>query len=250
MNVYLSFTNAIKQIIESGDISNFKFNPEVNIMLEHVSKPCGQQYLDLIFSQTSLTKEQITSYCHKNDLYGQGVKCDYGWITTSPSNLRYIFHSHLILSHMKRIGKQAYDVVEVGCGYGGLCLAMIELAPIYGITISTYQLVDLPEISQLQQLYLSAFQMSTQLEFHSATTYGKHVKGSNLFFISNYCFTEIDSEYQNNYRTHLFPKVKHGFLTWNAIKVYDIGFSLTVEPEYPLTSSNENPELDNKYVYF
>ena len=76
------------------------------------------------------------------------------------------------------------------------------------------------------------------------------MSSSNLFLISNYSFSEIESEHQKGYIKYLFPKVSHGFIIWNHIALYDFGFKVTIEDEYPLTSNNPNPLLNNKYVYF
>jgi hypothetical protein len=248
--IYYAFINYIRSCIITGDITNFKSNSNVTDILEHVTYELGLEYYELIQKYTLLTPEQITAYCNKNDLYGEGYKCDYGWIITSPSNFRYLFHSHLILSHMKQKGQNEYCVAEIGCGYGGLCLALTELAPLYNITLTEYHLIDLPDISSLQELYLSNFSISTNLSFHSAYTYGSNITSSNLFLISNYCFSEIDNEHQTNYIQKLFPKVLYGFMTWNHILLYDFGFNMIVQDEYPLTSNFENPLLNNKYIYF
>ena len=42
----------------------------------------------------------------------------------------------------------------------------------------------------------------------------KNVKNENLFFISNYCYTEIDKIHNKNYSEILLPKTKSGFLVW------------------------------------
>ena len=249
-SLYNQFTNYIRTNVSNGTLQNFKSDPNVTYMLEHVTQQSGYQYYEYIKKHTLLTTEQITSYCKKNDMYGGGKKYDFGWIVTSPSNFRYLLQSHIILTHMKRLGLKDVCVAEIGGGYGGLCLAMSELAPLYDIVLIEYNLIDLPDISSLQQWYLSNFTCSTKTLFHSAYTYGSNISSSDLFLISNYSFSEIDMEHQTKYITHLFPKVAHGFITWNHISVYDCGFKVTIEDEYPLTSNNSNPLLNNKYVYF
>ena len=37
---------------------------------------------------------------------------------------------------------------------------------------------------------------------------------NDLFFISNYCYTEIEKEYNINYTNILLPKVNNGFIIW------------------------------------
>lgn len=246
--IYERFENYIIKLNNTESITHFKDNDDVTYMLEHVSPEKGLEYLNYIQTLTPLTKKQIISYCIKNDQFGGGKKYTYDFITTSPSNFRYLLHAHLILSHAKSLGKNEIKIAEVGCGYGGLCIALIELSTIYNIIISKYYLTDLPGISKLQQLYLSNFNFNIPLEFHSAYTYGSNINDDNLFLVSNYCFSEIEHNHQMQYIAKLFPKVSHGFMVWNRIIVYNFGFTIKEELEYPLTGAwNGN---QNKYIYF
>ena len=79
-------------------------------------------------------------------------------------------------------------------------------------------------------------------------TYGSNINDDNLFLVSNYCFSEIEHNHQMQYIAKLFPKVSHGFMVWNRIIVYNFGFTVKEELEYPLTGAwNGNK---NKYIYF
>jgi hypothetical protein len=202
------------------------------------------EYLNYISKQSTLKPIQILDYCNKNDEIGGGDKHDYGILKTSPSNFRYIFQAHLILNHMKTLGKNTATIAEVGCGYGGLFLAITDLSAHYNIKINKYHLIDLNDVSLLQQWYISKHNVAIPIEFHSADTYGDLITDNDLFLISNYCFSEILDEHQKKYIEILFPKVSHGFLAWNNIPTYNFGFDTKEEVEYPLTGDM------NKYVYF
>ena len=115
-SLYHQFTNYIRRNVSNGTLQDFKSDSNVTYMLEHVTEQFGYQYYEYIKKHTSLTTEQITSYCKKNDTYGGGKKCNYGWITTSPSNFRYLLQSHIILTHMKRLGLKDVCVAEIGGG--------------------------------------------------------------------------------------------------------------------------------------
>jgi hypothetical protein len=82
-------------------------------------------------------------------------------------------------------------------------------------------------------------------EFVDATTFGKDINKNNMFLISNYAFSEISYEFQQEYIRHLFPKIAHGFMAWNFIKTYNFGFLFKEEEEIPNTGG-----IYNKYVYF
>lgn len=238
-DIYTQFTDYIHDIVENKNITTFKSNNNVTQILEHVSFDQGQLYLKYI--RDIFTLDDIIRYCEENDKYGGGKKYNFGFIVTSPSNFRYILHAHLILTHMKSNNTNDVNIVEVGCGYGGLCLAIHSFSTLYNINILCYNLIDLPDISNLQKMYLSNFNING-LTFHNAYDY--NIVNNNLFLISNYCFSEISDYHQKQYIKMLFPKVIHGFMAWNHIPVYDFGFKCKVEDEYPLTGST------NKYVFF
>jgi len=138
------------------------------------------------------------------------------------------------------------DIVELGGGYGGLCLAVHYFASKYNVRIKSYTIVDLTNPIKLQELYISKVNPSLKVSYVDANTYGENISQKDMFLISNYCFSEISSEHQKQYVEKLFPKVSHGFITWNFIPVYNFKQDLKVEAEYPQTSTSGN----NKYVYF
>jgi hypothetical protein len=240
MGIYDLYSDYVKSICLSGDIKNFKNHPHYTFMLEHVSEAQGHEYLHYIKTRTQISEDEIKEFCRQNDALGNPLQFDYGFMA-SPSSLRYIFQAHLILTHMQ--GFTNRDLVEVGGGYGGLCFALYHFSKKYGITINSYAIVDLPNISTLQRMYISTLSL-TDVEFIDATTFGADITRENLFLVSNYCFSEIVSDFQEKYIQTLFPKVQHGFMAWNNIPTYNFGFQIREEEEYPKTG------YFNKYVYF
>ena len=244
---YSPYENFVQYICETRNFTDFKTHPNYKYMLEHVSPELGHKYLELIQNNTTITSFQIESYCNMNDIIGNPTKINYGTITCSPTSLRYIWFSHVILSHFKKFNKDTYDIVEIGGGYGGLCLALNFFSKHYSLTISNYAIIDLTWPSKLQKLYLDNFNISFPVSFHTATTYGENINTSDSMLISTYSFSEIDFNHQKNYIEKLFPKISHGFIAWNLIPTYDFGFEFTEEKETPL-SFNDNPY--NKFVFF
>ena len=248
---YEQFSNYISLALSNNkkELYSFKNDPSVTYMLEHCTYNQGNNYLYVInnIKNRPFTKENIVEYCELNDKFGGGKKFDYKFIITSPSNFRYILHAYLILNHMKNLNLSDVNLVELGCGYGGLCLAVLYFSKFFNINITKYYCIDLPIISNLQKFYLSNFTIADNIvEFHSSYDYGKSINDKDLFLVSNYCFSEISKQNQYKYITNLFPKVSHGFMTWNAIPIYNFGFKISFEEEYPQTCES-NP---NKYVYF
>jgi hypothetical protein len=244
-STYEHYYNYITDVINSNSLSEFKSNGHYQGILEHVSFQQGQEYLDLIYKLTKINQETIMEYCKENDKVGGGNKYNYGFITTSPTNFRYILHSHIILEHIRKLNMNNVNIVELGGGYGGLCLALNILSNHYNITITGYNLIDLPSISVLQKKYLEHHMLSYPIQCYSAFNFGQEIENNdNNFLISNYCFSEISSENQSMYIKTLFPKIKHGFMAWNWIPLYNFGFNYAQENEYPLTGPY------NKFIYF
>jgi len=147
-------------------------------------------------------------------------------------------------------------MVEVGCGYGGLFLAICYFSKLFNIKIDHYCFIDLPQVSALIKNYLELHNESINIEYsiHSAYNYGADINQTDLFLISNYCFTEISSEYRNKYIETLFPKISNGFIIWQTIfncPIEDTSkINKTIEKvveEIPQTASQERK---NYFVYF
>jgi len=244
MSQYSSYEQYVKQVCDSNDLSSFKGNNVYRGMLEHVSPEFGKQYLQAIQAYTDISLEEIDSFSRRNDSLGAPIKSGIGGLLLSPSNLRYIFHSHLILNHLRSLALPQIDIVEVGGGYGGLCLALDHFAQKYSVKINSYTIIDLTNPSRLQKLYLSKLYPSLQVNFVDASTFGADIAMKDMFLISNYCFSEISDNLQKEYIAKLFPKVSHGFMAWNWIPLYNFGFTVKEEIEFPKTGPY------NKYVYF
>lgn len=242
---YSSYCAFLKGICDSGDLSGFKSNGNYNGILEHLNPEYGGDYIEYIKSYTDITDDMIREFCHLNDSIGNPATTDYEFVKASPSNMRYIFHSHIILRHLQSLNMPKIDIVEVGGGYGGLCLALHHFSKSYNIQVNSYTIIDLKEPSNLQRIYLSRLMPEIKVDCIDACTFGKEIDKREMFLISNYCFSEISDEYQKEYITHLFPKVSHGFMAWNFIKTYDFGFKMHIEKERPCTAGEYN-----KYVYF
>jgi len=241
---YNQYTDYVYSICKTRDLSSFKTNPNYTWVLEHVNKKQGNEYIYYIKNKTNITENEIKEFCTLNDSIGNPNKEDFGFVTCSPTSLRYIFHAHLILTHMSSLNLSSIDIVEIGGGYGGLCLAIHHFSKKYNSSINSYSIVDLHTISNLQKLYLSQLIQSLNINYIDASTFGSSILSQNMFLVSNYCFSEISKEYQAKYIEVLFPKVSHGFMVWNMIPTYDFGFKFIEENEYPNTGEF------NKYIKF
>ena len=241
---------------------NFKSNNRYNKILEHVSYYQGIQYLNLIendFSQMPI--ENVKNYLKINDMHGQ-PKCEIFTSTNgtilfcSPTSLRYVYHALVILTYLKKVNLKS--IVEVGCGYGGLYLAICYFSNILNIEIDNYYFIDFPEVNNLIDNYIKINEASLTKKInyclHNCFEYGNSINDNDLFLISNYCFTEISQEHIHNYIKILFNKVKNGFILWQTCFGVDINKVELINKdikqlikEKPQTASEAQP---NYFVYF
>lgn len=248
--MYNNYENCITSFVYTDNKDwTFKSNPEYCLVLEHVKPREGELYINELKKRFNIlynaNKEYLIELCHINDSCGKPKKTKFiDFTDCSPTNLRYIFQSFLILTYMKECMLNNIDVIEIGGGYGGLCFYIHKLAHLFDITINTYSMFDLQMPLVLQQKYLE------NLNIHNINCVEldniKNLK-DNSFLISNYAFSEISLELQKEYTSHVLnPYVSHGFLAWNFIGVYDFidNKNITIEAEYPLTYRT------NKYVRF
>lgn len=265
--MYNNYNNFLKTLdTKTLNKTPFKNNSHYCGILEHVSPELGLKYLNLIQSEfPKITGETICAFIVLNDSYGSPKTFKYSLqnqqISCSPTTLRYIYHALIILDHYKTTSCE--NMVEVGCGYGGLCLAINFFARLLDIKINEYNLIDLPEPCKLIKGYLDLHQnqIHVNVKVHSAETYGENVNSEQrLFFISNYCYTEIDMEHNRMYSTKLLPKTANGFITWQNggnNGIYPIEKCGKIVGKAIICIMEEKPQTDsghgihkNYFVYF
>jgi hypothetical protein len=241
------------------DISNvvFKNNNYYNGILEHVSCEQGIKYLELILNEfPNISYEYIVEFVKINDRIGFPKKYTYiinnTQLECSPSSLRYIYHSLLILKHYKE--KNQKEIVELGCGYGGLFLAISFFSNILEINIEKYYMIDLPIVCKLISKYLELNKdfISIKYEILESSEYGSNLHSKDLFLVSNYCFSEIEKVHRDLYIKNLFPKINSGFVIWQTSftpfhYADEIFKNKIVKEEKPQTA---NETLKNYFIYF
>jgi hypothetical protein len=260
--MYKSYADFVASISKDNiEHVNFKSNSNYNAILEHVMVDEGNKYIKYIKQFfPKITYNNILEFVSINDKYGVPKKetftfSDGQTLFCSPTSLRYVFHSMIILRYYE-YKKSCKNMIEVGCGYGGLFLAICYFSKLFNIKIDHYCFIDLPQVGGLIKSYLEMHKRSINIKYsiHSAYNYGSDIDKNNLFLISNYCFTEISDEHRNKYIETLFPKISNGFIIWQTI------FNCSIEEtnkinkniekvveEIPQTASKEKK---NYFVYF
>lgn len=264
-DVYDLYSNYLKdeeQKEPENRYLNFKNNRKYTYMLEHVTENLGERYLKLILTVfTEITEEEIIQYLTMNDRFGDTVKSTYVTdkgtkIYCSPTSLRYVYQALVILDYYKTTDCE--NMAELGCGYGGLFLAINYFANILNIRIEKYNIIDLPSANNLIEFYLNIHEDSITIpyEFHESAKYGSTVPSGKLFFISNYCYTEIDMTNKNLYYINLLKRADHGFIIWQSL-TFDVKYlnqifrdtsKIEMVEEQPQTCVNAS--RPNYFVFF
>jgi hypothetical protein len=232
-DLYKKYTDCI----DTPDFDSFKINPSYSYMLEHDADPrqCFISEAHINVALNTVTIDDIKEFCAMNDSVGSPELCQFSHgITSSCGSLRYVGHSILILTHFSKFSNEI-DIVEIGGGYGGLAAAMYFFAPKMNMKVNSYAIIDLPSPLKLQAKYLEKLGV-TGVKFSDAYLYGNDLK-DNLFLISNYAFSELSEGMRKSYEGILFPKVRHGYIIWNYIPVYNFGFEYEEISEKDVTGA-------------
>lgn len=247
--MYGAYIDYVKQVVAKKDLSNFKRVKPYRKVLEHVNDTQGLSYYQLLTNDNNpITTQQILNFSAQNDSFGNPNTMSIANMSVSPTTLRYLYHARLILDHLnsnKVFYKTGINIVEVGGGYGGLCLAINYLnISKYRLPIKSYTIIDLEDVSKLQELYLSKFKLLFPVSFRSDI--GNYVNYN--FLISNYAISEFDPQTRMNYMNGLANYMPHGFMVWNG-GVYNFSSigkfkRAKHEPEKPQTGKS------NVFVYF
>ena len=246
-DLYKKYTVCIDSIIDTPEFDNFKVNPDYSYMLEHAPDPrqCFIAEAHLGIALKSVSIDAIKEFCALNDSVGSPQLCQFSHdVTSSCGSLRYVGHAILILNHFSNFSNEI-DIVEIGGGYGGLAAAVYFFAPKLNMKVKSYAIIDLPSPLKLQAKYLEKLGVSG-VQFSDASLYGQDLS-DNLFLISNYAFSELSGGMRKSYEEILFPKVRHGYIIWNYIPVYNFGFEYEQIYEKDVTGA---PNESSSHVKF
>lgn len=197
----------IKALKNEKSFDNFKQQPQYRKILEHVSEYQGGEYLKILESRDDGILESAIGSILTSDSIGNPVKFKYGNYSNpfSPTTLRY---TKVTSDIYNLFGKSFYDVVEVGCGYGGQALAMDQLLSIHSIT-----LLDLPVVNELIEKYLNNHLFNGS---YRTSVINKEKSKDYDLVISNYAFSELPRQLQKVYINKILKNCRRGYLTMNS----------------------------------
>ncbi len=186
-------------------LSKFKRCYEYRLVLEHVTRYQGQQYLSFIENDKGIL--DVLEFVSEKEIGEPFRYCYRNLGSLSPTQIRYakiVRDVHLLFP--KIVGG---NIVEVGVGNGGLAAQLSKY-----FELSRYSLVDLPEVLALTSKILTSFDVQTHFDFIPPL----ELKGiESDLFISNYAFSELRKEIQDMYLDNLISKAKSGYMIYNHI---------------------------------
>ena len=207
--------------------------------LDHVSIDQGKDYISEILKNRSWLEDFTKVLLHIDSL-GKPRKyrfAPYG--TFSPTLLRYLKVYVEIESQFGSLTD--LDVVEIGIGFGGQSslIGMLDKP-------ASYTFYDIPPVLELTQRFVS--ELNIPGEF-------KYIDGRNPIelnadlVISNYAFSELSLDLQNEYLSKVILKSPRGYITWNSLSAEQLGGRSLADlvrlipnsqllPEQPWTSKN------------
>ena len=204
-------------VVNQSVFSKFRRCLEYRLILEHVTKRFGKQYLDI-----ALRNSDVFDYYDRikiQNSVGNPVTFRFKKIgRTSPTTLRYL---KVLVDLVELFGPLDNKVIcEIGVGFGGQAHAIAA-----NQNIQKYLLFDLPPVLELNKKFLGAIGSIDKFEFIDGRDPSER---SSDLVISNYAFSELNREVQLMYLERVIPKAKMGYITWNELSYKKLG-GLSVE---------------------
>ena len=187
----------------------FKQDPAYNDILEHASHQEALESLEIIKYQTPKLLENIDKF-RINDSVGGAKSINFNELgMISPSTVRYMkIASDIIKLFKNNVGE---NIVEIGTGYGGQYLILDR-----AIKFSSYTLMDLSEVLELNIKYLENFVLNSH---YRCSTLNQLSSDHNFdLVISNFAFSELSRDLQLKYIDKVLSKSQRGYLVMNSGK--------------------------------
>jgi hypothetical protein len=207
--------------------------------LDHVSIEQGKAYIKEILEYTEWS-EEFTNALVKIDQVGKPRKFLFKpYCTISPTLLRYL---KVYTDLEKDFGSlNNLNIVEIGIGFGGQASLISFLdKPL------TYTLYDIPPVLALAKKFIN----ETEAPGNFTYVDGRNPKPSRPdLVISNYAFSELRRDIQDQYLENVVLQSPRGYITWNNLSELILGgYSLAdlirlipnsqIRPEKPNTSES------------
>jgi len=194
---------------------NFRKNEGYRTILEGAPKLFSDYYVQKINSHfcKDLFYDNLEKFKENDRIGNPDVYEEESIGLISPSTLKFAFNAIDIVSFVEQQGdlKSVKNIVEIGGGYGGLCLLLSNL-----IEFESYTLVDLPEACALAEKYLSNFEsLNGRVKFVPCSNLKKIKEESFDLTIAINSLSECDLKTQLNYFDKFVSKSNFSYIVRN-----------------------------------
>lgn len=201
---------------DDESFKKFRQDSDYKLILEGWNEG-GQVWLDEIVSKfgTEILLKYLPLF-KRNDLYGSPTIYNYPIVgDMCPFTLKYVLDA---LRLIDKLGNREYkNIVEVGAGFGSMCIVMHSL-----FDFDKYTIVDLPSVIGLTRKYLSHFpDVYSKVEFISCDELDCCQYQQFDLFISDAALSECNLQTQLLYFEKFVKKSKFGYINYNTLGVSD-----------------------------
>ena len=202
-----SYLTACQAAVTSEDsFSKFRSCKSYRKILEHVPPRTGEKYLRQL-TKTELPFQTLKKLVPQINLGGPATYYFHGLGNISPTSIRYAKVHNDIRNLFGDLTD--FKILEIGCGYGGLALQMMN-----GESLRSFDIADLEVVEQLAEKYVLRINPETENLLRIARQH-KHEEID--LVISNYAFSELTREIQDEYLESYILKSKRGYMIYNHI---------------------------------
>ena len=186
--------------------NTFKSDSHFTRILEHANELQGKNYYDLIEAFNPCFLVDYPDIWSSDEI-GNPFLYKIADKNVSPTTLQYLF----VASQLKRLfgSLEGFKIAEIGGGYGGQCKIINDI-----FSFKEYDIIDLPEVTSLQNRYLQEFSLDKRVGLYNAPHHKKGYKYD--LAISNYALCEVKDPQHTEYIKDVLLFSKRGYITCNG----------------------------------
>lgn len=202
-----NYVEVCSRASQDDDVFNkFRSCKSYRKILEHVSPRNGEKYLRML-KQGGIPYKSLLSLSPRVNVGGPAVYKFKNIGRISPTSIRYAKVHEDLRSLFGAL--EEFSVVEIGCGYGGLAVQLLEREK-----LAIFAIADLAPVENLAFKYVKEVSPEKITLIKNASS----LRDTQFdLVISNYAFSELTRELQDDYFEKFISKSKRGYMIYNHI---------------------------------
>lgn len=210
--MYSEYETECKNIVNNQNLfDKFRTNNHIKIIIETVSENYGKSYIQELEKINPLIL--TNSLLMKLDAIGSPSKIFYNGLSISPTFARYLHQVSLLEVFFNKLS--GMKIVEIGGGFGGHSCVLNT----YISDLASYSIIDLPSVAMLIKKYINTANLSNKITVYNNNEPSTWENNKYDILISHYCFSEIDSKFQDIYLNKVIKNTPRGFMICNYINI-------------------------------